>query len=124
MISRRPVEAIAPVQGVRVLQVLQGELQAVPAAGHLVRFVGVDGKGRLVAAEGPVAGPVVDDFLLRRVHWRRLVPVVAVVKVFRYVVEVTARVAEGELRVAEESVEVDGLGHGSLPPQLPLLVTL
>ena len=52
--------------GVRVLR--GDELQAVPAVGHLVRFVGVDGKGRLVAAEGPVAGPVVDDFLLRRVQ--------------------------------------------------------
>ena len=118
------VEAVAPVPGVRVLQVLGHQLQALLAAGYLVGFISVDGEGRLVAAEGPVAGPVVDDVLLRRAHGRRLVPVVAVVEVFRGVVEVAAGVAEGELCVAEESVEVDGLGHGSVPPQLPRLVTL
>ena len=43
--------------GVRVLQVLGDELQAFLAAGHLVGFIGVDGIGRIVAAEGPVSGP-------------------------------------------------------------------
>jgi hypothetical protein len=86
-----------PAQGPPRLQVLGDELQAVLAAGHLVGFKSVDGEGRLVAAEGPVTGPVVDDALLRRVHGRRLVPVVAVVKVFRSVVEVTARMAEEQL---------------------------
>ena len=44
----------------------------------LVEFIGVDGEGRLVAAEGPVAGPVVDGVILRRGPGLRLVPVAVV----------------------------------------------
>ena len=97
------MEAVAPVPGVRVLQVLGDELQAVLAAGHLVGFIGVDGEGRLVAAEGPVAGTVVDDLLLRGVYGRWLVPVIEAAVVGGAFVEVTAGMAEGQLCVREES---------------------
>ena len=112
------VEAVASVPGVRVLQILGHQLHAVGAAGHLVGFFGVDGVGRLVAAEGPVAGPVVDDVLLRRIHRRRFVPVVAVVKVFRSVIEPPPRVSEGQLRVREQGVEIIAVGHCSEPLRL------
>ena len=40
--------------GVRILQILGHQLQAVLAAGHLVWVIGVGGVGRLVAAQRPI----------------------------------------------------------------------
>ena len=107
--------------GVRVLQVLGHQLQAVLAAGHLVGFFGVDGVGRLVATERQVAGGLVDDALLRRVHCRRLVPVVAVVKVFWSVVEPAPWVAEMELRVREQRVDIVVGRHRSCRREMRIL---
>ena len=109
------VETVSAVV-VGVLQVLCDELQAFVAAGDLVRFVGVDGEGRFVAAQRPVPGAVVDygGFLVRSVvRVRQLVGQWGAVEMGWCVVEVPAWMAEGQLGVGEQCVQVIGGGHRS-----------
>ena len=49
------VEAVAPAPGVRVLQVLGHQLQALLAAGYLVGFISVDGVSAVVRSLAPAS---------------------------------------------------------------------
>ena len=67
----------------------------------------------LSSAQGLVAGPVVDDAFLWGVDRRWFVPVIEAVEVDGTVVEVPARVSEGQLGVCEGVFEIASVGHCS-----------
>ena len=92
-----------------VLQVLCHQLQALGAAGHPSGVVCVDRGDALVPAERPVSGGVVDHaafFVRCVVRLRSMINQGRVVEVFWHVVKPSSWVAEGELRVREQGVDI------------------
>ena len=111
------VQAMAHVLVV-VAWVLGHQLQAFAAAGHQGSVVGVDRGHGVVAAEGAFAGAVVDHsavFIRRVVPLRSLVHQGRRLKAFRGVVEPAPWVAEGELPVRQEGVQVISVSHRLIP---------
>ena len=118
LLTNWPIErAVRPVLVVLV-QVLGSQFQAVGASGHQGRVVCEDRGHGVVAAQGAVPGAVVDHpavFVRRIVSLRSLVHQGRRLKAFRGVVAPAPWVAEGELCVLGEGVQVIAAGDCSEP---------